>query len=83
MTTQWNGGFLKVAVGIIGALVVGVSLFIFQSQWTALSALEMSLASHKEDAASRYVPRAEFIEAMNRLEDTIKEAIRDAKGSRR
>ncbi len=83
MTTQSNGGLYKVLAGFISALIVGSFLFIFQAQWSALSTLEVTLADHKEEAASRYVPRAEFIEALNRLEDAIKEAIRDAKSSNR
>lgn len=83
MTTQQNGGIYRVVAGIVGALIVGTFLFIFQAQWGALSTLETSLAIHKEEAAGRYVPRAEFIDALNRLEDAIKEAIRDAKSSDR
>lgn len=80
---QPNGGLYRIVVGTVGALIVGASLFIFQAQWSALSELEAGFASHKEEAAGRYVPRAEFIDAMNRLEDAIKEAIRDAKSSSR
>ncbi len=81
MTVQSNGGLFKIVAGVVGGLIVGTLLFIFQSQWSALSTLEMRLADHKEEAAGLYVPRAEFIEALNRLEDAIKEAIRDAKSS--
>ncbi len=81
MAMQSNGGLYKVVAGIISALIVGTFLFIFQAQWSSLSELETSLATHKEEAAGRYVPRAEFIDALNRLEDAIREAIRDAKGS--
>ncbi len=83
MTAQLNGGLYKIIAGVVGALVVGTFLFIFQAQWGALSSLETSLAVHKEEAAGRYVPRAEFIDALNRLEDAIKEAIRNAKSSDR
>ncbi len=79
MTSKQNGWVYRVAVGII----IGVFLFMLKSQWDATEAMERRLAEHTTEAARLYVPRNEFIRALNRLEDTIKEAIRDAKGSSR
>ncbi len=79
MTLQQNGWVYKVAVGVI----VSVFLFMLKSQWDATEAMETRLAEHTTEAARLYVPREEFIRALNRLDDTIMEAIRDAKGPRR
>ena len=77
MTLKQNGWVYRVAVGII----VAVFLFILKSQWDATEAMELRLADHTIEAARLYVPREEFIRALNRLDDSIKEAIRDAKSS--
>lgn len=75
MTMQQNNWIYRIAAGII----VGGFLFILNSQWNATRALERRLANHTIEAARTYVPREEFVKTLNRLEDTIREAIRDAK----
>ncbi len=79
MTVQQNSWIYKIAVGVI----IGVFLFVAKAQWDATAAMERRLADHTVEAARLYVPREEFVSALNRLEDTIKEAIRDAKSSGR
>lgn len=79
MTTRQNGWVFKIATGVI----IGVFLFILKSQWDATEAMERRLADHTVEAARLYVPREEFVRVLNRLEDTIKEALQDAKGSGR
>ncbi len=75
MSTQQQNWIHKVAIMIIA----GVALFMLNSMWKEIGAVESGLASHELKAAQTYVPREELIRVVTRLERTIREAIQDAK----
>lgn len=79
MTVQQVDWVHKVAVVVIA----GVALFMVQAMWGEIRVVEEDLSEHEIEAARTYVPRIELVRAVTRLEDAMREAIRDAKNSDR
>jgi len=67
MTVPQNDWLHKIAL----AIIIAVVLFVFKAQWSAVEALQVNLADHREDAAKSFVTRQEMIQV-------IREIIRNA-----